>query len=103
MKSDDHQSISVHQGQEIEPLFGHQLLKFIPDGRDILLFQSSFQHVPDRCPADRPINIPKPGGINISGCIEVFFDPFLCLKNNLVGYEGVDDYNCDNPYQTGNR
>jgi hypothetical protein len=58
--------------------------------------------MPDRCPADRPINIPKPRGIDVSGCIQVFFDPLLCFKNNLICYKGVHNDTCDNPYQTGN-
>jgi hypothetical protein len=101
MKSEYDHSISIHQGQEIKSLFSHQSLKFIPDGRNILLFQSSFQHMPDRCPADRPINISKSRGIDISGCIQVFFDPLLCFKNNLTRYKGVDNDTCYNPYQTG--
>jgi len=103
MKPEEHDSISVHQCQEIESLFSHQSLEFIPDGRNILLFQSTFHHMPDRCPTDRPINILKFGGINVPGRIEVFFDPFLCFKDYLIGYEEVDDDTCYDPDQAGGR
>ena len=94
MESEKNRSIPVYQCQEIESLFSHQFLKFMPDGRNILFFQSPFYRMLGGCPADRPIDILKLGGIDIPGRIEVFFDPLLGFKNNLIGYEEIDDDTC---------
>jgi hypothetical protein len=58
--------------------------------------------MPDRCPADRPINVSNLRSIDISGCIEIFFDPLLSFKDNLIGDERIDNDTRYNAYQAGN-
>jgi hypothetical protein len=55
----------------------------------------------DRCPADRPVDVSYFRSINISGGVEIFFDPLLSFENNLIGDKGVDNKTRYNAHEAG--
>jgi hypothetical protein len=59
--------------------------------------------VPDRRPTDHPVNIGNLSGVDPSGCIQVFLNPFLGFVNDLVGDKGINNDTCDNTNQAGDR